>query len=220
MNLEFKKRIITSIFLFSLLILMYFYDYILIIGLVVISIIVWIEFYALISKIFHDENFKNRFFRIFFKISALIYLLAIVILILYVKIEKPDLEILIIYSLLVAICSDLGGITFGKIFKGKKLTKFSPNKTISGSIGSFCFSLFLIPSFRNLIMDYNLISLVIITLLISLSSQVGDIIISSVKRKARVKDTSDLLPGHGGFLDRVDGVIFALPVGFLLFNLL
>ena len=116
MSLEFKKRIITSFFLLFLLILMYFYNYILIIGLVVISIIVWIEFYALISKIFYDENFKNKLIRVFFKISALIYLSAIVILILYVKIEKPGLEILIIYSILVAICSDLGGITFGKIF--------------------------------------------------------------------------------------------------------
>ena len=113
--------------------------------------------------------------------------------------------------------SDIGGLVFGKIFKGKKLTKISPNKTISGSIGSFIFSIFLIPFFYTSQMDQNLLNIVLITIIISLTSQLGDLFISFLKRKAKVKDTSDLLPGHGGVLDRIDGIIFAIPLGIYLF---
>tara|TARA_B100000795_G_scaffold101994_1_gene75162 strand:- start:390 stop:758 length:369 start_codon:yes stop_codon:yes gene_type:complete len=120
---------------------------------------------------------------------------------------------------LVAILSDIGGLVFGKIFKGKKLTKISPNKTISGSIGSFVFSLLLIPIFYEELIKYHFIILVLITIMISLTSQLGDLFISYLKRKAKIKNTSDMLPGHGGFLDRIDGIIFAIPIGILLFHL-
>ena len=76
----------------------------------------------------------------------------------------------------------------------------------------------MVPIFYNELLEYNLLYLIIITLLISLTSQVGDILISYLKRRAKVKDTSDILPGHGGFLDRIDGIIFALPIGILLFS--
>jgi phosphatidate cytidylyltransferase len=118
---------------------------------------------------------------------------------------------------LTAILSDIGGLVFGKIFKGKKLTKISPNKTISGSIGSFIFSLLLIPFFYQELMIFSIFSLVLITLMTSLISQLGDLFISYLKREAKVKDTSDLLPGHGGFLDRLDGVIFSIPFGVTMF---
>ena len=107
---------------------------------------------------------------------------------------------------------------FGKTFKGKKLTKISPNKTISGSIGSFVFSLILIPIFYLELAKYNPMILIFIILTISLTSQLGDLFISYLKRKANVKDTSDILPGHGGLLDRIDGIIIAIPVGILLFK--
>ena len=109
---------------------------------------------------------------------------------------------------------------FRKKKKKKKLTKISPNKTISGSIGSFIFSLSLVPVFYNLLKSHNFISLILITIAISFTAQLGDLFISYLKRKAQVKDTSDILPGHGGFLDRVDGLIFAIPLGTLLFRLL
>ena len=114
--------------------------------------------------------------------------------------------------------SDIGGIAFGKFFKGKKLTKISPNKTISGSIGSFIFSFFLIPIFFSYLDTHNFLTIVLFTIIISLTSQLGDLLISFLKRKANVKDTSDLLPGHGGVLDRVDGIIFAIPTGLLIFT--
>tara|TARA_B110000027_G_C15897432_1_gene202538 strand:- start:97 stop:459 length:363 start_codon:yes stop_codon:yes gene_type:complete len=119
----------------------------------------------------------------------------------------------------VAILSDVGGLVFGKTFKGKKLTKISPNKTISGSIGSLIFSLFLIPFFYEKLIYNSFLTLILITVAITITSQLGDLFISLLKRKAKVKDTSDLLPGHGGFLDRIDGIIFAIPIGVLLFGI-
>ena len=220
MSLELTKRIITSIFLISLLILMFLYTFVMIISIIVIAIICWIEFYALISKIFSKKNNKDKIFRFFYKVISLIYLFLLVYLILLAKSKYPELNLVLIYSILISIMSDIGGLIIGKIFKGKKLTKISPNKTISGAIGSFIFSLFLLPFFNNYFINHEILSLLIITLSISLISQIGDIFISFIKRKARVKDTSDILPGHGGFLDRIDGIIFAIPMGFLLFRYL
>ena len=220
MSLELTKRIITSIFLISLLILMFLYTFVMIISIIVIAIICWIEFYALISKIFSKKNNKDKIFRFFYKVISLIYLFLLVYLILLAKSKYPELNLVLIYSILISIMSDIGGLIIGKILKGKKLTKISPNKTISGAMGSFIFSLFLLPFFNNYFINHEILSLLIITLSISLISQIGDIFISFIKRKARVKDTSDILPGHGGFLDRIDGIIFAIPMGFLLFRYL
>jgi phosphatidate cytidylyltransferase len=217
MNLNIKKRILTSIFLIALLIGMFFYSYIMIISLIVIAIISWIEFYALISKILKNNIIKDKFFRSFYKALSLIYLSGLVYLIFAIESEYSNLKIYLLYSVLVAILSDIGGLVCGKIFKGKKLTKISPNKTISGSIGSFIFSTLLIPIFYKVHIDQTLVNLFLITIIISLTSQLGDLFISVLKRKAKVKDTSDLLPGHGGVLDRIDGIIFAIPLGIFLF---
>ena len=217
MNSNIKKRILTSILLIALLIGMFFYSYIMIISLIIIAIISWIEFYALISKIFKKGILKDKFFRFSYKALSLIYLSGLVYLIFTIESENTNLKIYLLYSVLVAILSDIGGLICGKIFKGKKLTKISPNKTISGSIGSFMFSILLIPFFYKVQIDQSLVNLFLITIIISLTSQLGDLFISLLKRKAKVKDTSDLLPGHGGVLDRVDGIIFAIPLGVFLF---
>ena len=220
MSIELKKRIITSFILSFLLTLMFYYSFIMITALILIAIITWIEFYALISKIIKKNSYKDRFFRFLFKSTSLLYLSILVCVIFYIESYHSNLKILILYSILVAIFSDIGGLIFGKIFKGKKLTKISPNKTISGSIGSFFFSLLLVPLFYSKLGEYNFLILTLITIIISLISQLGDLFISYLKRKAKVKDTSDILPGHGGFLDRLDGIIFAIPIGILLFNYL
>jgi len=217
MNLNIKKRILTSILLIALLVGMFFYSYIMIISLIIIAIISWIEFYALISKIFKKNILKDKFFRFSYKVLSLIYLSGLVYLIFTIESENSNLKIYLLYSVLVAILSDIGGLVCGKIFKGKKLTKISPNKTISGSIGSFMFSMLLIPFFYKVQIDQSLVNLFLITIIISLISQLGDLFISLLKRKAKVKDTSDLLPGHGGVLDRIDGIIFAIPLGIFLF---
>ena len=150
---------------------------------------------------------------------SLLYLSLLVYFIFSIESYYLNLKIYLLYSILVAVFSDIGGLVVGKILKGKKLTRVSPNKTVSGCAGSFIFSLFLIPLFNSELINYNFLILTIITILISLTSQLGDLFISFLKRKAKVKDTSDILPGHGGFLDRVDGIIFAIPIGILLFNL-
>ena len=217
MNSNLKKRILTSIFLISLLIGMFLYSYIMIVSLIIIAIISWIEFYALISKILNKNILKDRFFKFFYKTLSLFYLSGLVYLIFAIESEYFNLKIYLLYSVLVAILSDIGGLVCGKLFKGKKLTKISPNKTIFGSIGSFIFSLLLIPFFYNGQINQNLLIILLITIIISLTSQLGDLFISHIKRKAKVKDTSDLLPGHGGVLDRLDGIIFAIPLGIFLF---
>ena len=217
MGNELKKRISTTAFLMSLLTAMYFYSFVMIIALIVIAMIVWIEFYALISKILPRNKLKDKLLRFVFKAISLLYLSLLVYFIFSIESYYPNLKLYLLYSVLVAVLSDIGGLVIGKTFKGKKLTKFSPNKTVSGSIGSFIFSLFLIPFFQGKLIAYSLLMLIIITILISLTSQLGDLFLSFLKRKAKVKDTSDILPGHGGFLDRVDGIIFAIPIGILLF---
>ena len=220
MSSELKKRILTSILLFSLLSAMYLYSFIMIGSLLIMAIIVWIEFYAMVSKIIKKDKFKDRLLRFMLKSGSLLYLSLFVYFVFLIESHLTDLKIYLLYSVLIAILSDIGGLIFGKTFKGKKLTKISPNKTISGSIGSFVLSIFLIPIFYNNLIIYDFLTLLILTIAISLTSQLGDLFISYLKRKAKVKDTSDLLPGHGGLLDRVDGIIFAAPLGVFLLNLL
>ena len=120
----------------------------------------------------------------------------------------------------IIIATDVGGYIFGKFFGGKKLTKVSPNKTYSGALGSLILSLiaaFLFFTFQKkfLFIDLNFIFVVLV---ISLTSQFGDILISFLKRRAKIKDTGSILPGHGGILDRIDGLLFALPLGILIFS--
>ena len=221
MQNELKKRIMTSIFLISLLIFAFFYSYILIISLIIISLISWIEFYGLISKIFIKDSFKSIFLRFTLKTTSLIYLTFFSFIILN-GMMQDNFKLSMLYLFSICFCSDIGGLIFGKIFKGKKLSKISPNKTISGSIGSFILSLSLVPFFHYLLDEKfnNPFVLIILAFIVSLTCQLGDLFISYLKRKANVKDTGDLLPGHGGFLDRIDGIIFAVPVGMVLYEFL
>ena len=216
MSIELKKRIITSFFLLSLFFLMYFYSFILISSLIIIALISWIEFNGLISRIFKKDNQNNNIKKIILKIFSLIYLSTFI----FVIMINLELKVSIFFIISISILSDLGGLIFGKTFKGKKLTKISPNKTFSGAIGSLLFSLALIPFFNAHLEYSNLNYLIVFTITISLISQFGDLFISFLKRKAKVKNTSDLLPGHGGFLDRIDGIIFAAPIGFILLKLI
>jgi len=132
--------------------------------------------------------------------------------------------------LTICVSSDIGGYTFGKMFKGPKLTKISPNKTYSGMIGSYLFaiigmSLFLnsLVFFAGLGVETNSSEITIIffvfVLFISTISQIGDIIISYFKRLSKIKDTGKILPGHGGLLDRVDGMIFAFPFSYIILEI-
>ena len=131
---------------------------------------------------------------------------------------------LFIYVLIICISTDLGGYIFGKIFKGPKLTKISPKKTYSGAIGSYLLSIILIYFFINssyfLTVHGITFNDFILILLISTVSQFGDITISFFKRSSKIKDTGKIIPGHGGLLDRIDGMIFAFPVAYIIFKII
>ena len=125
-----------------------------------------------------------------------------------------------LFIITICIFTDIGGYIFGKIFKGPKLTKISPKKTYAGVIGSFFLpliaGLFVYEyQYTDQIPVKGTYSLTIV-LLISLISQVGDLTISYFKRKAKLKDTGKILPGHGGLLDRIDGIIFVFPFIYLI----
>ena len=127
-----------------------------------------------------------------------------------------------LFIIIVCILTDTGGYIFGKTFKGPKLTKVSPKKTYSGVIGSFLisllFGLIYIKYFgekSRILMETDPIFIILLIIFISLVSQIGDLIISYFKRKAKLKDTGKILPGHGGILDRIDGIIFVMPITYL-----
>ena len=140
------------------------------------------------------------------------------------KLEENSLFIFL-FILLICISTDLGGYIFGKIFKGPKLTKISPKKTYAGVVGGYFLSII----FANILINFselftnNYVNFgrdeFVFVLITSTVSQIGDIIISYFKRSSKIKDTGKLIPGHGGILDRIDGMIFAFPF-FYIFNLL
>ena len=125
-----------------------------------------------------------------------------------------------IFLVLICVFTDLGGFFFGKLFKGPKLTKISPKKTYSGVVGSFVLPLLfglIYYNYTNLnYIELIKINLILLILIISFTSQLGDLIISYFKRIAKVKDTGKFLPGHGGILDRIDGLIFVIPFIYLI----
>tara|TARA_Y100001958_G_C21169845_1_gene501864 strand:- start:41 stop:679 length:639 start_codon:yes stop_codon:yes gene_type:complete len=124
-----------------------------------------------------------------------------------------------LFIVLICIFTDIGGYVFGKVFKGPKLIKLSPNKTYSGVAGGLFFALiagFLYLKFVEItIFKFDDIIKLYVILIISFISQIGDLIISYFKRKAKLKDTGNILPGHGGLLDRIDGLIFVIPIVYL-----
>ena len=218
MKSELLKRSISSLFLMSLVFLSALInDYIFLSILFIVVILSWIEWIKVIEKI----RFK-KIYRIIHIILFLIYLLVAFIVCFNVFVIDKYFFLTI---LMICVFSDIGGYVFGKTFGGKKLTKISPNKTISGSIGSFILSyigFFVIYLYFSdlLFVRLRIEALVFIPFFISLICQLGDLFISYFKRKAKIKNTGNLIPGHGGLLDRIDGSIFALPIGFIIISLL
>ena len=214
-----SKRIFTSTILLLIISISLFYDKNLwLFFLIIVSLILFIEFNNLTKKIW--KNKKNTIASI--NLISLIFL-VIIIFISYDFYSNPPIDLVFVF--LICIFSDTGGYVVGNLIGGKKLTKISPNKTISGSLGSFTLSylgFFLIYYyFNNLLfvrLDFEV--LFFIPLIISSICQLGDLFISFYKRKAKIKNTGNLIPGHGGLLDRIDGSIFALPIGFIIISLL
>ena len=217
MTKEFKQRILTSVVLITLLILMLNYSVVLISSLLLIFVVSWLEF-NYILEIIYIKN-MNLILKNLLKFLTFIYLLFFLKVIVDEFIQnQPNISWNLIYTISICILSDIGGYLFGKFFKGKKLTKISPNKTYSGMIGSFLLSIIFCIIYNYLISFEDFKTIFIITLLISFICQMGDLFISFLKRKAKIKDTGNILPGHGGVLDRIDGILFALPSGIILIN--
>ena len=210
MSTNLKRRVYTSLFLFLLLFLMLINNFILGYFLVVIGILSILEFFKMIMIIQKKDKIKQFFFNFMFIIY--IFLICSTFLILSFS---YNLKILIFITLISCIASDIGGFVFGKILKGPKLTKLSPKKTISGAIGSLVFSaLILTFLIYNLNRNFNY-DFILAGFIISIACQVGDLFFSFIKRRSNLKDSSNFLPGHGGILDRVDGILFGLPIGFI-----
>ena len=204
--MKLKKRILTSIFLLIILYGALINKIILLSLLLIVGYTALIEIFKLIKKIFIGNKFKI----IFFYLVSIIYVSISFTQIFFFNIDYTN-KIFLIFFLSICIATDIGGYIFGKTFKGRKLTKISPNKTYSGLFGSYILSL-LIFSYFYFILNFST-EFLLITLIISTISQIGDLFISFLKRKAKVKDTGAILPGHGGVLDRIDGIIFAIPLG-------
>ncbi len=212
------KRILTSVVLLSLIYLSFIGPTTLLILLIIINLIALSEFNQIFKRIF-----KKKLLYIFLAFLLMLIYLTFFSLIIWLNLNSSsNFEIMsIIFLLLICISTDIGGFIFGKIIGGKKLTKISPNKTYAGMIGSFILSLIFGLIFFNYQENILLFKINVLIIIVSVSfiSQIGDLIISFLKRKAKIKDTGSILPGHGGILDRIDGILIAIPFGVLLISI-
>ena len=204
---ELNKRLITSFILGLIFFFSIISEIILIFVLIIIFIQLYFEFYSLINRIL---SYKRKFLLFFISFLILIYVSIFILCIAVNFLDRQNNNFFILMmSISVCISSDIGGYIFGKLFKGKKLTSISPKKTYSGLFGAYILSML-----SSYLIFYNFFSLkyiIIFSLIVSTVSQSGDLFISYLKRKAKLKDTGKFLPGHGGLLDRFDGIIFAIP---------
>jgi phosphatidate cytidylyltransferase len=209
MNNELIKRILTSViislFTFFFIIKGGIFFIIFLIFLFLISVSEWIK---LCLNSFHIT------FGILFLIIS--FLSAF-------KLQDTNLGYFILV-ILIAISSDIGGFVFGKILKGPKLTRISPNKTYAGSLGGYFLSLIISAVFleiSDLLTDIPFDNFskkyFFFIVFVSTINQLGDLTVSYFKRLKNISDTGNLLPGHGGLLDRIDGLIFAIPFSYIFY---
>ena len=206
MKSELLKRIITSIVIFTILLLV-----------LINSKLYLIIFLSLFYFLSFFEIYKNSSSLKFTVISNILLLIAFYSFY-YLRGDLNKELIFLCWALFTTFLSDIGGYVFGKTFGGKKLTKISPNKTYSGALGSLVLSLLSLPIlffiqknfFNEILINFLNVNFFILTIFVSLIAQIGDIIVSYWKRKFKIKDTGNIFPGHGGVLDRIDGLIFVL----------
>ena len=203
---EFKKRIISSIIIIPLFLLF------------ILKGSIFFVFLLFVLFLLTSIEWMNMIKNAYLKILGVVFLILSFYSTYYFRDKSLDFFLFII---IICVSTDLGGYIFGKIFKGPKLTKISPNKTYSGMLGSyflaiivsyiFMLTIIKVPEeFLKNIYINNLLFFVLI-FLVSSVSQIGDLIISFFKRYSKIKDTGKIIPGHGGMLDRLDGMIFVFP---------
>jgi len=208
MKSELFKRVLSSIFLIPLII------YLIIEGSYLFILFMIICFFLTLYE-WHRMS-KN----IIYKFIGSFFLFISFYSVYQIRFSFDNEYNLLLFILIICVSTDIGGFIFGKIFKGPKLTKISPNKTYAGVLGSYIFSLLSNFIFLKSINNLNLIEISSVSfffvIILSTVSQIGDLIISYFKRQSDIKDTGNIIPGHGGLLDRIDGMIFAFPFYYLL----
>ena len=208
-----KKRIFTALALLLIVTIIIKYDPLLLFFLIIFGIFSIVEFFNIIKKIT-----KNKLFRLIYNLSFIIFIFIYCSLFFFFS-GIIQLKIVLFILLFGCIASDVGGLIIGKIFKGPKLTNISPNKTISGALGSIFFSAIIMSMlffYFTRGINLNLLGVCVLT---SIGCQLGDLFFSFLKRKAKIKDTGNILPGHGGVLDRLDGIFLGVPIGFISINI-
>ena len=207
-----QKRILTSIAIFPLSIFFVFQG-----GYILLSFLLAIFFIA-----------NYELFLVFKKNSNILFLDLVLILALFsIYYLAENFLWLLLWVIILVICSDIGGYVFGKIFKWKKLTKISPKKTLSGVLGSFIFSLLSVFIIQIIVENLQAVprdnflepEFFFLAIVFSLVAQAGDLTISYFKRLEKIKDTGKILPGHGGIFDRIDGLMFVLIATFVFYKL-
>ena len=204
-----KKRFITSLALLTLVILIFNSNFIMVYSLILILVFSILEFLNITKKII-----KKKFILFASNAFFILYVSTFCSIFIYFS-NITTLKIVLFIILMGCIASDIGGFIFGKIFNGPKLTKISPNKTYAGAVGSIILSLIIVSFFYIIFFNLQNFSIIITGFMISIFCQLGDLFFSFLKRKAKIKDTGNILPGHGGILDRLDGVLFGMPAGFV-----
>ncbi len=214
MNKELKQRIISSIVLIPLVF------FCILMGSYIFSLLIFISF--LITLYEWNKMIQSK---------ILVFLGSIYLLFAYLTVfmirNNFGIDSVYYFFLIILICisTDIGGYIFGKIIKGPKLGFISPNKTYAGFIGGIIMTIIMVLLFVNFIYSFNIdkskVNLVFLlfVFLISIVSQIGDLIISYFKRLSKIKDTGNIIPGHGGLLDRTDGMVFAFPFSYILLTL-
>tara|TARA_E500000178_G_scaffold300167_1_gene308262 strand:- start:1076 stop:1729 length:654 start_codon:yes stop_codon:yes gene_type:complete len=213
-NKELKQRIISSIVLIPLVF------FCILMGSYIFSLLIFISF--LITLYEWNKMIQSK---------ILVFLGSIYLLFAYLTVfmirNNFGIDSVYYFFLIILICisTDIGGYIFGKIIKGPKLGFISPNKTYAGFIGGIIMTIIMVLLFVNFIYSFNIdkskVNLVFLlfVFLISIVSQIGDLIISYFKRLSKIKDTGNIIPGHGGLLDRTDGMVFAFPFSYILLTL-
>lgn len=212
---DFFKRLITSLVLIVSVVLMFNYNFILLFMLLIFGILSIIEFFNIIKKIS-----KNRYKQFIQNFIFIIFIFTFCLMFFFFT-NIPNLKIVLFILLFGCFASDIGGYLVGRTLKGPKLTSISPKKTISGALGSIFFSIMMINILFFYITKNFSSSILIVSILTSIGCQLGDLFFSFLKRNAKIKDTGNFLPGHGGILDRLDGIFLGIPLGFIsliLFN--
>ena len=209
MSKNFRNRLNTSLFLLFSVILIFNFNFFLVYCLIVMGILSIIEFISLSKKILINKLILilvNSFFLIYVFIFCFLF---------FAFSNFASFKYLLYIILLGCISSDIGGYIFGKIFKGPKITKISPKKTYAGAFGSVMLTVIIVSFLFYYLKGTFSYKILLMAISISIFCQIGDLLFSLLKRKAKIKDTGSILPGHGGILDRLDGIFLGLPAGIL-----